>query len=260
MRPSPDTPSPDGGGVGQAAFGADRPDAVALARAAAAADRHHRGGAVPSPGASSGRSAGESRFVLEADPCPAGRRRSSASARIASFHTATACSSHSATRRAGSCGPKLRRRMGRAAPGTPERAWDFRPTGAATRAAVRARPSARPCAAGPGRPPGQPVVQQVRRRPGRTPSTASAEAVASLMGCSFHDREPHRKPCGPLDAPRPAARPGPTTPHHLIDGCFTGAGLIPDGRPASRMHVQGHRRSATRRTRPARCGPAGGPR
>jgi hypothetical protein len=71
---------------------------------ASSAHCHLRGVAAPAPGASPGRSAGEACLVLEADVAPTGRPDSFTSAQVASFHAVTACSSRSATRRAGTCG------------------------------------------------------------------------------------------------------------------------------------------------------------
>lgn len=86
-------------GTGAGAHG-DQPGHRQASRAAAA-DRHDRGTAPSAPGPSSGRTAGEACLALEADVAPAGRPRSFTSAQVASFQEATACSSRSAIRRAG---------------------------------------------------------------------------------------------------------------------------------------------------------------
>lgn len=85
---------------------------------APATDLHDRGDAAPSPGAPLRRPASESGFVLEADPSVAGCPGAFTSAQVASFQAATACSSRSAARRAGTCGVKPRGRIKRVAPET----------------------------------------------------------------------------------------------------------------------------------------------
>lgn len=88
-------------------------------------------------------------LVLEADAAPAGRPGASTSARVASFHTFTACSSRSAALRAGICGENPSRCIILVASETLYETWDFRPIRVATRAAVHTWSWSQPCAAGP---------------------------------------------------------------------------------------------------------------
>ncbi|MEU1465299.1 hypothetical protein ABZ467_32450 [Streptomyces sp. NPDC005727] len=85
---------------------------------APSAHRHLRSHSASAPGASFGRPAGEACLVLETDVAPAGRPGSFTSSQVASFHTVTACSSRSATRRAGTCGLKPSRCISLVAPET----------------------------------------------------------------------------------------------------------------------------------------------
>lgn len=68
-----------------------------------AAYPEERGASASGPGAGGGRRHRESGFVVEGDPGPECRRRSSTCGQVSFTHTATAASSRSSARRAGTC-------------------------------------------------------------------------------------------------------------------------------------------------------------
>nr|WP_217131821.1 transposase [Streptomyces sp. AC558_RSS880] len=68
-----------------------------------AAHPHHRRVSAPAPGAGLRRGHAEPRLVLEDEEGPERRRGHSACGRTSFFHSSTACSSRSRTRRAGDC-------------------------------------------------------------------------------------------------------------------------------------------------------------